>query len=205
MYVCFPETKNTHTHCRCRTSETWGAGICAGMCSAAAGGTQTCCLPWSIVPALLQPHTNHPAVTTGLLALTPADLPHSFPNGTKRSNNFPSLEKIPLVPYPLRSGKNQGWCYKGCLGWADLSGHVTWCERHDGYFYCLRWMWQEGILQKLISQQQVLVHEPRKGLRAHLARCCECPHWGGQGWDMSQCCCFLLRGSPGLLICFWTE
>lgn len=98
LYVCFPETKNTHTHCRCRTSETWGAGICAGMCSAAAGGTQTCCLPWSIVPALLQPHTNHPAVTTGLLALTPADLPHSFPNGTKRSNNFPSLEKIPLVP-----------------------------------------------------------------------------------------------------------
>lgn len=48
---------------------------------------------WSRVPALLQPRASHLPVTTGLLVLTPSDLPHSthrsFPNGTKRRNNLP--------------------------------------------------------------------------------------------------------------------
>lgn len=61
----------------------------------------------SRVPGLSQPHLSHPPVTPGLPALTQPDLLHSmhrsFPNGTK---TFPSLEKIPLVPNPLR-GKSR--------------------------------------------------------------------------------------------------
>lgn len=53
-----------------------------------------------------------------------------FPMAPKEGTTFPSLEKITLVPNPLRTGANQGWCCKGCLDWTDLSGHVTWCKRH---------------------------------------------------------------------------
>lgn len=66
-------------------------------------------------------------------------------------------------------------------------------------------MWQEGIEQKSIYQQQVLVHEPGYGLRAHLARCCKCIRWREQGQSIAQCCCVLLKGSPGLLIFFWAK
>lgn len=57
---------------------------------------------WSRVPALLQPHASHLPVTTGLLVLTPSDLPHSthrsFPNGTKRRNK------------PSQAWRKSLWC-----------------------------------------------------------------------------------------------
>lgn len=78
----------------------------------------------SRVPALLQPHVSHSPVTTGLLALTPCDLPHSthrsFHNGTKRRKNLPKPEENPFGAKPTEVRANEGWCCKGCLGWADL-------------------------------------------------------------------------------------